>query len=590
MAPVLPIDIWVIVVEHLLVNASFKGCYTTPALLVSGRDPHHSRKQFHDLMQVGQTCRKLHSLVSSIVWNYLEANSSSLFFRQSIVSHSRLVPCTSLLQYVTWYEPVSYLQPHADNAWLDHHDSVLSVITPKRMPALQRVTIDFYGFAYQDEDILYALLSQLVLYDEYGSRIRISTIISSTRNIGFLPGELLTYVDRIEFFYSPVVTPGWRNLLMEHKLRQLISIRVNIAPTTEVNEDDAQSLERVVLNNCSTIRHLIMPRHPYFIDRLPSLVPELERVWSLPHLETLNCVGITSLSPFLQSLEVCENLKKLEFTEFYINGQRNPELAFPHQMSCLTHFVVPRLHGTIKRKIRFLENLLLACPKLETLEFSHISAADLIELGPLIHGSKVKFVKVAYINIYDLPTRWPFCMNRESIQDEAPSMPINLIIEEFFPSNIKRIHLPMDAHELLSYPILKALALRDSTNDDAFAPILHLAASWPRVSDQLTREQLRVRSEFFTKYPHSIILSSSYSRPTIYPPITRLPVGNAGTQHYLSQLFFGFDEPFPVTKFTFFLRKRDDIDDAQTRMTPWHSCEVIVDLQILRKLLLSQAG
>lgn len=359
----------------------------------------------------------------------------------------------------------------------------------------------------------------------------------------------------------------------------------------EDDDDIGMSLREIILKNTCSLKKLDVYSETsmcgYFGDF---------KSFSWPQLETLSCID-SDVMLFLQSPEVCQNLKDLTI---WAGWEDNPdEISFPQQLPRLTKLRVDNIFSTASPDglLPFLTLLQLASPNLKTLEFFPLADIDLFL--PVFKKVKtlalVDFTEIIFID--------------ESLTDTEidsflypPGMPVNGLIVSVFPSEIREIFVPLDPHELISYPLLKEVALgrhgKDGTTneDDEQAMNLIVTATWPRVSQKLSPAALEARSDPLEELPNVIYGRNQFHFYEMYESVLHRPIVHAGNLEYLSDLFLDFNEPFTLTEFCYFVHSFEALYDNYTRAVPDRPVreevrmQVKIDLQRLRELLSRHAS
>lgn len=617
----LPNEIILMIFEHLLLPASYEGYYIPqehPRMLVEETSWKKRRHYLRDIRRMAGTCQKLRALAGPLVWGFFyffgpacsPKEKKSIHKRDTMhnISENKLpgssrgssrktLPvwdrrldktyldmsvCLSrahVLEYVTVFKPVMpnfHLHSLRYNTPSDFH-RILALANPATMPRLQRLIL--CSFLYDPDIFRFSSLgAHLIQYNEgaqYGlKRVNISMTIGfyQSSDLALLPKEIFPFIDIL--CLDLLSSLEWNIEALESNLHSLESLDIP-AHMDAGDNGAAQRLATIIFNNRLSLKRLDVQDYSSIEDRFCESVVGVEW-WSLPQLEALKCRGNKGLMKFFNCPEMCQSLKTLDLMFKPEDGDPD-EIHIPERL-CLTRLNVSDIpHGArLEGYLSFLTRLQLACPDLETLEFSGLTAADLIALAPVI--SQVKSFKTESLKIRDLKN-WLVNSDRTCLETEVPIMPIDYLIAKILPSRLREIFLPLWRNERISYPHLKEIALqRGYTTDDAeLTPSLFISREYISLTQKSTPAQLQCCDRRYG-------IQGGIYKPVIWD--------HAESMAYLSDIFWGFHDPFCLSQFCFFVYSLDDVDDVDDVYKRWTSIrdfEIKIDLQRLRELLLGQA-
>lgn len=411
-------------------------------------------------------------------------------------------------------------------------------------------------------------------------RVNISVFAPSTFPSAMLSQDMFPFIDSLTLTDTSKI--GSENLSAFEALRSLENLRINVCV---YDNNTIQSVRNIILNNACNLKSLYVESE----RRIDNTLLVDCKSWPLSRLETLNC-AFKDVMLFLQSPELCENLKDLT-----IRGEKNPrEIPFCQHLPHLTRLEV---NSAIEEKpnalFSFVTRLQRASPKLETLEFYGLPHLELFL--PVI--TKVKSFRLTKL-VDEFSVDWPmYNVTLSSPAVDYQTVPVNSILARIFPSRIRQFFVPLEPQELVSYALLKQIALgcdssagpTDNNNnnnnnaDDGLAPSIFLNVTWPRIRQKSPPAPPGHPSEVLEVYE-------------ISSPTPHRPIAHTGALEYLSDMFLDFHAPFPLTAFCAFVRSSEELYNDYMRELPdrpvtekIHMC-VKIDLQRLKELLSSHAG
>lgn len=651
----LPTEIFLRIIDYLLIPPDYKGYYIAPQKelrTVGYATREGPRHYLNDTLKLSATCKRLRQFVGPLVWGDLVLNYSTFSDNEKgsaqqskqeriLALGAHLEPDSStvkagLLEFVTVFEPhlqrACILSTPTGSVSSDEYETI-RLVNPVTMPSLQRLIVDLN---HQSDDSLCSLGWQLAQYArgaQFGlRRVQVSATMTSSVNLSLLKNSILPFVDHLNFTIT-----GLPDKLQDfsplESLRGLQSLTLMASVTDAVKcRAQLQNLRNMIHNNRWNLESLDLQNFPMMLGEPADFIS-----WCVPSLKRLACSD-KHLGSFPQTPNACRNLQILNLR---FNRETNlGELAVPLALTHLSTLQVVEIPAASKpdEYFSFFSRLQLVNPELENLEFSYLSLSQATVLAPVICKFKSLTTRIMHHaggghgDVFCWPMIAP---TLNSLKLESPHMPINRLITQLFPSSIRQLCVPLSSHELISYPLLKSIALQQgckdgTTNDTELVQDLFVSATWPRVSEKLTSVQIANRNE---------CLGLNYMSPhvdfQVYESVCLKPTGDAEDLAYLSDLFLSFQEPFPVTEFCHLIRDLDTLahpldssstapsvatqesetginDDAATSVAPkshrrknskvklttfldvpeWQQVEmqVKIDLQRLRELLSEQAS
>lgn len=545
----LPPEIILIILEYLFIpdlqGAPYEGYYiardrqrTVDYFIDLELFKERARFYLHDVLEFAATCKDLWQLAGPLVWG-----DFTLSFRtrsEELDDRIRDSPppepldislaLSPLLACVTVFEPVMhYVSMPLGGTPMD--TKLIELINPVTMPRLQRLLL---ASSIHELKSFSSLGAQLIQYNEgaqYGlRRVNISMFMST--KLRELPRDLFPFIDNILLFY----------LSSDLSLLKLLQgLKSFSAESTNFNAR-LPSLARTILNNRLTLKALSIRYLPKEILGQKYVDPKW---WSLPHLEDLACCP-RNLWLFLQSPEVCQSLKTLRLRLREVDNLG--EISFSRQLTGVVRLEVDMIPSGAQPEeyLSFFTRLQLACPELESLTFAKITVSEVHALAPVI--SKVAWLSLSVQRIPGVPTDWPRNASTfNSLRLESTAMTVNRIVTDVLPSNIRELFIPLNYHELISYPLLKSVALGGTSNNNRLTPTLFVDATWPRANHKLTPAQLHHRNKLLGEAPQFL------DNFTMYESVLDKPTGKTQELAYLSDLFLDFNEPFSLTEFCHFI-------------------------------------
>lgn len=611
----LPDEILFQLVAELWVPTDYSGYYWSPSLPPReessggqiGRSYH-----LRDVLALSTTCKRLRSKLGPVVWsdfvlnektfkshtdrkdyfhiclgeeepNFIDALAASL-----VDTETGCYVKSDILEFVTVFEPQ---MPTAKLSKvikdLDIYQSI-QLVNKRTLPNLQRLIIDFYNF--QDE--IYDKL--VVRLQEYNRLVNISATMTSTANLQLLQESFWSMVDHLHFTIASRSNQARDFTSLETKVKNLKSLTVwSSAPSKIDCAQLVRHLAAMINNNGGNLETLnLYHLSVSFAEIAGSALLEL------PVLKRLQCQE-KHLSSFSKAPKSCRLLQLLDIK--FDASSILSKVEFPFQFTSLCSLDITQLPDKAKPEnhLPFFRKLQDANPSLNSLSFNFFSVPEVLALAPVL--SQSKYFKIRIMEYSDSYI-WPIIATvYTSLENEIEHMHVNRILTTLVlnkPTDTgKLFSFPVSPHELISYPLLKAIAL-DSRYTDPQVSALDIYTTWPRVSESLTEAQLSLRAQcFITNY------QSPHVAFEVYEPICSKPVGEGEDQSYLQDLFYGFNDGdyFKLTDFCFLVRdmgslwKPSSQDGTGGKVkflsygdnSRWNQVEmhVKIDLKLLKKLL-----
>lgn len=598
----LPDEILFHLVEMLTVPFDYRGYYLDPFWPLrekSSGGRNERGRHLRDLLALAATCRILRSKLGSIVWGDFvlyetmfrpyrsddgtEHHFLDVFAASFVDTDNERYVNSPILEFVTVFEP------HTPTAKLSmrltdlYEYHTLELVNKKTLPILKRLIIKFYHHSHES-------YSDLVLrLQDYERPIKISASMTSADDLQHLQESFWSMVDHLVFTLTSSSNQNRDFSTLDTRVKNLRSL----------------TLRSFVLdaNSCAQlVRHLVTMINNNALETLDlvplamsfSMIKDLPLL-EIPSLKRLDCQE-RHLPSFSRSPRSCRSLQhlKLKFDPDSILGN----LDIPFQLATLCHLEIellpyqkePASHLPLFRKLQD------TSPFLNSMCFRRLTISAALTLAPVL--SKLKYFRADNVD-YSGTYFWPrMTTEATTLATEMEHMHVNrmlsaLILDEPTYTG-KSFSLPVSPHELISYPLLKAIAL-DSRHAEPQISVLNLEATWPRISQFLDATQLLIRARFLREE-----YASFYSPFDFYDPISLKAVGHRHDQSYLQDLFYDFNDghSFKLTDFCYVIHHVDSLWDPgspESEDVPLPSSEnygehsitmyVKIDLQRLKKLL-----
>lgn len=611
----LPDEILLHLVKELSIPFDYSGYYWDPFFPpreeFSG--PRNGQSyHLRDALALSATCKNLRSKLGPMVWgdfvlnektfrshserndyfhvcigeeepNFIDALAASLVETEK----GRYVK-SDILEFVSIFEPqMSTAKLSKVMRELDMYQSI-QLVNKWTLPSLQRLIIDFQN--YQDE--IYGDL--VVRLQDYDRPVKISTRMTSTSNLQILQESFWSMVDHLHFTITSRSNQARDFTSLETRVKSLKSLTLW---SSLPNKNDCAQLVRhlaaMINNNGDNLETLNLYHLALSFSEIDGS-PLLE----LPMLKQLQCHE-KHLSSFSRRPKLWRLLELLDvkFDAASILANINIPLQLT-SLSCLDIIQLPDKTNP-ENYLPFFSRLQDANPSLNSINFSCFTIPEVLALAPVL--SQFKHFKIRIMEYCDTYA-WPkMATVSTSLEAEIEHMHVNRILNTLILNKStdtgKLFSFPASPHELISYPLLKAIAL-DSRYPEPQVSNLDIYTTWPRVTESLTDAQLSLRAQCFrTNY------QSPHVAFEVYEPIGFKPIGEGEDQSYLQDLFYGFNdgESFKITDFCFLVRDMGSLWKPSSQEGTggkvkflsygdnprWNQVEmhVKIDLKRLRKLL-----
>lgn len=560
----LPDEILFYLVEELAVPFDYNGYYRNPFWTLREKFfDDRTKRGYHlrNLLALSATCKRLRSKLGPIVWgdfvlhkytfgrkssrSGLEGNETYFLdtFAASLVEtdKGRYVK-SAILEFVTVFEPTTPTAMLSMSLPDLYEYRTLELVNKETLPNLQRLFITFYLHS-QDN---YSKLA--VRLQDYERPVKISASMTSATYLHHLQENFWSMVDHLVFTLTSRSNQN-RDFLTMDRIKNLKSLTLR---SFVISEDNCAQLVRhlVAMINSNGLETLDLTNLAISFSHMKDL-PLLD----IPSLKSLHCQE-RHLASFSQSPRSCRSLQllKLLFDPYTLLAK----LDLPFQLTTLCSLEIgqlpykqdPRDHLLFFRKLQDVN------PSLNRLCFQRLTISGALALAPVL--SKLKYFKVDHLDYCDTYI-WPMMTTETTIlATELEHMHVNRILSALIldqPTHTDKIfQFPMSPHELISYPLLKSIAL-DSRHAEPQVSDLYLDVTWPRVSQFLEADQLSTRARLLRDE-----YRSDFSQFDFYDSISTKPYeGDRADQSYLQDLLYDFhdDHLFKITDFCYFIRSID---------------------------------
>lgn len=584
----LPDEIILRIVNQLAIPSDYKGLYVDQrqSLRTSSIEYHGGPKyHLHDVLALSTTNKLFRALLGSLIWHDFVLNDDTFnghdekndksyqtafgaFIKNGVVK-------SSILDFVTIFEPLiprACLSAEVGNNDAIQNCETIQLVNPITLPSLKRLIINFNNHRDQTFSFLGLQLQK------YQHPIKISATMTSAVNLSLLQSNILPLVDCLNYTITSIPKRPEIYSPLETSIFEL----ENLTLVSSVTDQTAcKSLLDIVVNminnNSENLETLDLQLFPMNLKSL-----ERYQTWCVPSIKRLACQDIHLASFPSQKTKACRNLDTLHIK---FNRTTNlGQLEIPSLLTGLSSLEVLQIPERSKPEeyTSFFSKLQKSNPYLKSITFNFFSVPEALALAPVI--SKLESFKVnimqhrgAYGDI-----GWPMVAGTaSSFAAETKEMPVNRILDkvacgsiEGNNSSVKEFAIPLNAHELISYPLLKKLLLESPNenlqqNESCTSQLstIWLNATWPRVSETLSPAQFENRNqclEFNYMSPHVAF--------QVYNPVCLKPVDDREEQSYLEDLFYGFndEDSFQLTDFCHLIRDLDTLGEASD-----HSQDII---------------
>lgn len=509
---------------------------------------------------------------------------------------------SAVLNFVTVFEPLIPFAQLISPMSGDHNKQQLEtllLVNKVTLPSLNRLIINFNN--HRDE----GFASLGLRLQEYTPPLKVSAIMTSAVKLNLLQPVILPLVDHLNFTITSIP-----DKLRDYSPLETISGLESLTLVSSVTNRTAcgpllTNILNMINNNDTTLETMDLQLFPMTLRGGPN-VDNVDGddydgpMWCIPSLKRLACQDMHLASfpsaTIKKHAKSCRNLQvlNLKFNRLTKLGT----LKIPALLTNLTSLQVLQIPDAARPDdyLSFFRRLQNANPFLKDMTFTYFSAPEALVLAPVLARlTKFKVHVMQHRGGYG-DVGWPMIAAvAPSLAEETKDMPVNRLLKELVStekSSIQDFSIAINPHELISYPLLKSIALSScanntNTNDNnntsmminnesatsAFET-LWVNATWPRVCESIKPTQLENRNQ---------CLGFNYMSPhvafQVYEPVCNKPVGDEEDQSYLQDLFFGFHEDVQPEETTETEPTKEKKQQQPFKLTDF--CYLIRDVQTL---------